>query len=1282
MIINYLFILVVINLLFNCNIVYSKDYPLEQYYIINRNYYNKVINDVQRNPELIRKTVYSGSIYNKIKSLNKNNPNYKEEVTKLLYNGKTVDFGNYFDNDPFDVFLHADKITKNVVLNFTISFGDQIITKRRRAKNRNFQLFNSYYQDDNEKEIINMYKYMMTTGNNLDFDKILNDDINKYPYIESSFNLDYAITSLSNQNILNWILDDNNKSDISNLYNIYGLTVDTNNFLNLVIETLITNNPNIGLFLNSQERFNQFKLIVENIFTNYSFPNPFGIYIASNNTETTSSFIEDLSSDIIQDLYHLYLKINKYVDNDNNNSIIDLVLQELLILNIKEAGVTEEVNITREQFYQSVSEIFNIYKKKTEMIGNIELNEDLSDSLIVEQLTSAHSLVMPNVVGIFIESDEGGKNDLKTIILNYDIIMKYSKNMSKDQQQSLADCANLFINTYSSLNSNDFLNRFLYNRISSGEEFIHNGIIIPYHIDENRDDYFRYIIYAVSLMKQDLNSMFQLGDHLIYGYERNICLEIDDQSYNQLFITNKIDKDCIFKGSKAANEAIYKITKVYYDTFMANCQDDIGVLNSATTGNILYNYLHYEVISDNQILSFHLPTVKMYINSNFKIINSIFNTIFKNHEDGYISAASNLIKKMGLYMIDNNLLYENLYNADEEIEDFELKDIVLPKSKMPEIKEINNKNLNWGDSIIDLDYSNYFVYQYYSLLYYIEDQEEEVRSNFRLDRTILIIKEISKNLIQECQYFGNYYLLKDVLDKYENFVSVITEYIYQYGLSNINSNNYVPDDMIANEYDKLVNAYDNYWKNMESMIDTSYYSLIGDISSEIMGNYMSETIDISNEIKTFFNNKNLNEENEENTNNEHNLIKRNELSNINKYSLYKRLTDEVTQFYGLVFFTVLGAVVHTAVGGFNGVVGDETKAALSEKYGPLFDSLEIILSTLFIGLKIWFPNFMGQADNAFLSGGALADKLFKNLGGKNPKENKSITDITANTPNTHDAHDTVINIAEDSAGTSTGNPASPSTGNSASPSTGNSDNNFEYDGNDFNIKDLDIVEENGNYMISYVKNGKNHKINIKKDGTLNSIIKGQITNENQLNGEDGKQENGSTSQGDNKEQNGNKRQCRDNFTPRKRAVGKSNCNKKQILRESIVTSENVKTTIKNNIGKLDDIDPDNGYKELTDSVEYSNYLSEAFDNADDFSENSKFGEDIDSPISLEDLSNKMKKSTNTLKNNVETAVSEDRLSKSKKRSIRRTNKVKNENAGKSSSNVVNPSSKVVKENKE
>jgi len=48
------------------------------------------------------------------------------------------------------------------------------------------------------------------------------------------------------------------------------------------------------------------------------------------------------------------------------------------------------------------------------------------------------------------------------------------------------------------------------------------------------------------------------------------------------------------------------------------------------------------ILSDNASILFHLSIVKMYINSNFNEIN-IF-TIFKNHDDRYISAASNLIK--------------------------------------------------------------------------------------------------------------------------------------------------------------------------------------------------------------------------------------------------------------------------------------------------------------------------------------------------------------------------------------------------------------------------------------------------------------------------------------------------------------------------------------------------------------------------------------------------------------------------------------------------------------
>ncbi|KAG4082684.1 hypothetical protein H8356DRAFT_1384870 [Neocallimastix lanati (nom. inval.)] len=1303
-------------LLFNCNIVYSKDYPLEQYYIINKNYFNKKNNNIKPNQELIRKTVYSGSIYNKIKSLKKTIPNYKEEVTKLLYNGKTVDFGNFFDKDPFDVFLEAEKITKDVVLNFTVTFGEQIITKRRKAKNRNFEMFNPLYQEESEEEIINMYKYMLTTGNeNLDFDKILNDDLTKNPYIERSLNLDYAITSLSNQNILNWILNDDNNSVISNLYNVYGKTIDSNNFLNLVIEILIRNNPNIGLILNSQERFNKFKSIIEIIFTNYSFPNNFGIYVASNSTEISNTLIEDLSSDIINDLYELYLTIDNFIDN-SDNSIIDLVLQELLILNIKEAGVTEEVSVDRNQFYQSVSEIFNIYKKTTELVEDITINDDLSDNFIAEQLISAHSLVLPNVMNIIVESYKEDENDLKKLILNYDIVMKYSKNMAKEQYDSLSYCANFFINTYSSLNSDDFLNRFLYNTINYNEGFINNGLIIPYHINEIKDDYFRYIIYAVSLIKQDLNSMFRMGDTLIYGYERNICLEIDDQTYNSLFITNKVDKNCIYKGSKAANEAIYKIVKVYYDTFIANCQDDFTELNNATTGNILSNYLHYDFIKDNTLMSFHLPTIRMYVNSNFKEINNIFNTIFKNHDDGYISAASNLIKKMGLYMLDTTLLYENLYNKDEEIDTFELKDIVLPKSKMLEIKEINNKILNWGDSIIDMDYSNYFMYQYYSLLYYIEDQEEDVKRNFRLDRTILIIKEISINIIQKCQYYGNYFLLKNILDRYENLVSIITEYIYQYGLSSIDTSNYVPDDMIANEYDKLVNAYDYYINKMESNIDTSYYSLLGNFTSEIMENYTSEIINFSNEIKNLFNTEEINEETEENLINEHKLIKRNKLNSINKNSLYKRFETMMT---AVGVFTALGALENLAK---NLMIyfqsqdkTEEEKQAIEEKFNTIFRNISAVQSLIMIMFKIPFGDAFGQADNTTATGSDLME-AFLNMVIKNRRTNGNSSSSSSQAESNSSTNSPFAEIRLDS----------------------------------YKIEDLDITVEDGQYYLSYDNSGVTKKIKIKKNSLLHAIIQGNINtesiqvnspeqsnqdqnkpdqnkpdqnnqdqnnqdqnNQNQnnqnQNNQDQNNQNQNNQDQNNQDQNNqdqNNQNSNSNLSPisdihvnengdtilsfdenvntctskdlsnnSKRAVGKSNCNKKQILRDSVFTNEKVKNTIKNNIGKLDDIDPDNGYKELMDSVEYSNYLSEAIDNADDFSENSQFGEDADSPISLEDISNRMKKSANTLKNNVETAVSQDMLSTSRKRTIRHSTKQKGNNSGKSISKVVNASSK-------
>jgi len=1192
------FILIsVLYILINSKYVYSKEYPLEQYYIIHRNFYDRHRSNVQPNPDLITETVYSGSLYNKIRLLNKTEPNYKEEITKLLYNGKTVDFGNYFTKDPFNVFLDARAVSRNVLLNFTITFGEEIISKRRKDKNRTYQLFNPYYQDENEKDIIDMYKYMLTTGNeNIDFDEILDKDINIYTHIERSLNMDYAISSLSNQNVLNWILYGINNPVISALYNNYGNNVNSDNFLNLTIETLITDHPNIGLMLDSKEKFNEFKSIIETMFTNYSFPNNFEVYIASNNTDTSNTLLGNISSDVNICLYNLYLKLKNFVNN-SGNSIIDLVLQELLIRNIEASGFKNKNDIERKEFLQSVTEIVDIYKDVTELLNDITLTRSLNDNIIAEHLLAASYISKPDIIGNFVNLNEGHEKDLENLILNYDIVIKYFENISDEYYNRLIEDANSYINLYSTLNLDNRFNRFVYRDVDSNGGFINEGLIVPYSVKMNKNNYYSDIIYAIYLIKQDLNSMFQMGDTLIYGYERAICFEVDNQSGNELFITNKIDKDCIYKGSRAANEAIYKITKIYYDTFITNCQDDIKNLNSTSTTDIIENYLLYDIISSEQFLQLKLPTIKMYKNMNFEKVNEIFNSIYNEHSDSYISAASNLIKKMGLYMVDINLLSENLDIEDEEVdESFKLTDIELPKSKMLENEGLISDNISWGSDIIDIDYSNYFDYQYFSLSYYIEDLGENVRNDDKLDKTIIKIKELSKNIIQKVEYYGNIFLLNNLIEKYESMVDIITEYIYQYGIGYIDVESYVPDDMTADEYAKLVDIYNNYLDKLDIISSNSLQSLLLNIQINNLESYKSDILNYSNEIRNSL------------------------LEQSDGYSLKKRtISPNLWVGFGLM-----------GVGGGSRVAIELYVNKAAEK-DPTIDKEKLTNSlmarfTSTVG-ACNFLKFVGVDD-------ATAGEIFGNIG----------TSIVG-----YQLGMTFVNSLYTSR--SAHRQSTPNEGTVPPTESGI----------------IDIVIEGGEKSNTNINQNDNGKVGPNEE---DSKGKGpENDNERDITNESTDGKSTSSSKTSDKFCRGSSVSKPGESSLRKRQ-SKCRCNKNQIIRDYVYYKDSTKSTLKNSIGKLDSIDPDDGYKELADSVDYTEYLSGEFEDADDFSESSKFGEDSDSPLSLEDISSKMSGDTETLKVNVGTVLSDGNLSKSKKVKKRRP---PNRKMNKSPSKVKMPS---------
>jgi hypothetical protein len=452
---------------------------------------------------------------------------------------------------------------------------------------------------------------------------------------------------------------------------------------------------------------------------------------------------------------------------------------------------------------------------------------------------------------------------------------------------------------------------------------------------------------------------------------------------------------------------------------------------------------------------------------------------------------------------------------------------------------------------------------------------------------------------------------------------------------------------------------------------------------------MPETINFINQIKNNFNNKILNEDNGENPINEHNLIKRNNMFSSNQYALYKR-DDTSNKFTNVSLGNVLsliGSVLFTIVYkslANNAVqrLPENQRADALAGYDGILNLVINLAACALVGVKTYIsPTAFANIDTGVLLGNGVINSIYQFhnrkicTSGNNSNTPPQVEGNSSTASQNDNESYVAIDMKENQPSTSSEKGKGPSNdddNNDDNPSTTSQNGNNSgvvNQGNEnsnisgLQITDLDITTEGGEYYLSYDDNGITKKIKIKKEGMLQSII----------NEHNNKSKSGETSSNDN---------CQSKTplsSPGKRAVAKSNCNKKQILRDSVFINEKVKNTIKNNIGKLDDIDPDNGYKELMDSVEYSNYLSEAIDNADDFSENSQFGEDADSSISLGDISDRMKKSANTLKNNVETAVSQDMLSTSRKRTIRHSTKQKGNNSGKSISKVVNASSKKKKQ---
>jgi len=571
----------------------------------------------------------------------------------------------------------------------------------------------------------------------------------------------------------------------------------------------------------------------------------------------------------------------------------------------------------------------------------------MDDKTLIENLIDAHELAEISVLEIILKKENEKYENLKTLIQCYDIIIKYAKNLQNVYYYNLlVNIINQFIIQYSKFTGSNVYREGNYDNIIS-------KMIIPYQHNFNPDEneYIKNIISAVSLIKQSLNSIFEMGDDLIYGYERMLCFEINDKNDNDIFITNKLNKDCIFKEARASNEAIYKLVKYYYDIFIINCIDDLELSNQLTTTEFVRNYYNILYKDDTMIQSVVLPTIKLYNELNFQEINYIFNIINKSHPDKYINEAAKLIKRMGLCMLDYSLFEEDLMTNENRDYDY-FSDTPLVEIEMPPFEsrviDIMNRNyLYWGDRVVDEEYSGYFEYQYYSLLYYMEDLGEDVKREDKLDKIIINIREQAKNLIFHYDYYGNNYIIvNEIIYKYERMVDILAEYVYQYGYENLRTDDikkyYLPDDQFENYYIGLLNVYNELDEIYEKIANNSLIKEFIKLHNNIMLESVDDIYNFSNKVLSIT-------DSNENINNVHGFgstVLMNKINNaINKYWKEGSKLKETMTLVGGHVVDYLASVVYGNIDKYN-VDNSVFTSSYTLGYSPSIITEELVIKNL------------------------------------------------------------------------------------------------------------------------------------------------------------------------------------------------------------------------------------------------------------------------------------------------------------------------------------------------
>ena len=582
----------------------------------------------------------------------------------------------------------------------------------------------------------------------------------------------------------------------------------------------------------------------------YIVKNPIEIY------KTNINNINDSFNILLEDEYYKYLNKKFKICKNVRNSIIQVLLSNILYFNL--LNNNNDVNILIE-WNKLLSTDIKINDEKCNNQEN-EYDEFKFDSCIIRNNC--------NSINIFYGRDNNIDN---CNLLNYTNIKKLIKNLLIFDNIDFTEGVE-FVNIKDSVSDNEYeLNKDeIFNNITEGKniniksnEFLrlielnninkNNYYMYNLKLDKNNyrikdDEIFNKLLREIYL-KTTYKNIENISDYILYDiiYNNNIYskfksrIEYVKNNLKNIIYTS-LYNSIILENNKLNRE--YIVNENNIKNYIINDYENHNSLKQYNNivNNIVNKYINL------LIKNIYLLSKLLNANNNILELGELYNKLIDEPNIGdknkrnyislefkteIISYINNLVKEITIYFDDinkyfklnstnynnvlNNYIINNYNNINEN--NIYTKDIILPYlEKNVNNNQINKKKLENLLTIIDLNNKNYN-----NLRKYICEKEYNINNECKLNNFKLDIKNIKKDIID------NIYYIKKFTDEY-NIIKKNKEMIEFLDNLNIQNENYKTNNIInilnqiANNYNKLNkdekglrNIYETILKELENI---------------------------------------------------------------------------------------------------------------------------------------------------------------------------------------------------------------------------------------------------------------------------------------------------------------------------------------------------------------------------------------------------------------------------------------------------------------------------------